>query len=256
MIPKIIHYCWFGQGKMNELHKQCIESWKEILYDYEIMIWNEESFDIDSCIYTKEAYEAKKFAYVSDYVRLYALNKYGGIYLDTDVRVLKTFNPFLNFKGFISYEDDKKKIPATCVIGSCKNNELIKVFLDYYKDKSFINEYGGYDLIPNTVIFSKILRKQSKNYLDENIYIFPSTYFSPELHDGKPLVTNNTYSIHYFDGSWIKNKGAIELEMDMQLNKYIKLFGKRIGGFMYRNIQRIKKLGVIGWIQFLKNRKI
>lgn len=255
MIPKIIHYCWFGKGEMNELHKKCIESWKKILFDYELMLWNEESFDINSCSYTKEAYQAKKYAYVSDYVRLYALKKYGGIYFDTDVQVLKSFDPLLNSNGFICYEDENKKIPATCVIGASKNNNLINLFFDYYKNKSFINEYGCYDLIPNTVILSKILKKQSSEFIKNNITVFSSNYFSPMLCDGMPLKTEDTYSIHFFDGSWIKNKDLKELEMEILLNRYTKIFGNKIGSFLYRNIQRIKKLGLVGWIKFLKNRR-
>lgn len=255
MIPKIIHYCWFGYGKMSELHKKCINSWKNVLHDYKIVLWDENNFDIDSCIYTREAYQAKKYAYVSDYVRLYALSKFGGIYLDIDVFVLKSFNSLLKLNGFVCYENDKEKIPATCVIGANEGNRLIALFFEYYRNKSFINEYGCYDLIPNTVILGKILQKYFRNFGNKDITVLPSDYFSPKLYNGKPIKTNTTYSIHYFDGSWTKNKDTTELKMDILLSKYTRIFGKKIGYFLYRNMQRIKKMGIVGWIRFLKNRK-
>ena len=256
MIPKIIHYCWFGTGKMNELHKKCIDSWKSKLSDYEFVLWDESKFDVESCMYTREAYKAKKYAYVSDYVRLYALKTYGGIYLDTDVMVLKSFNPLLNLNGFVCYENEKEKIPATCVIGASKGNKFINLFFEYYSNRSFINEYGSYDLVPNTVIMAKLIKKKSRDFTGIDITVFPSDYFSPAICNGIANITDTTYSIHYFDGSWIKNKDTVELEMDILLNKYIKIFGRKAGPFLYRNIQRIKKLGIIGWIRFLNNRKI
>ena len=106
MIPKKIHYCWFGRGPMPELALKCLNSWKVNLPDYELIVWNEDSFDITTNQYVKEAYESRKFAFVTDYVRLYALYHYGGIYMDTDVEVLKPLDNFLNHKAFTGCEDD------------------------------------------------------------------------------------------------------------------------------------------------------
>ncbi|MEI3219550.1 MAG: glycosyltransferase [Lachnoclostridium sp.] len=100
MIPKVIHYCWFGRGKMPELANKCIESWKKYCPDYEIIEWNEDNFDINCCPYVKEAYESKRFAFVTDYVRLYAMYTQGGIYMDTDVEVLRNLDEFLIHQGF------------------------------------------------------------------------------------------------------------------------------------------------------------
>lgn len=254
MIPKIIHYCWFGKGEMNELQKKCLETWERELYDYKIIQWNEESFDVESCQYTSEAYKAKKFAYVSDYVRLYALKNYGGIYLDTDVFVLKSFNSLLVLNSFIGLENEKEKIPATCVIGACENSPIISIFLKYYEGRSFFTEYGYYDLNPNTIVLKKILNDNKDIFNSDILTIFPEDYFSPKLVNDKAEVTSNTYSIHYFDGSWLKNKDSLELEWENVLNKYVKIFGKKLGYFLCRNIQRIKKMGFIKWIKYMKKK--
>ena len=122
-IPKIIHYCWFGKKEKPNIVKKCISSWKVILKDYEIIEWNEENFDISSNNFVRQAYENGKFAFVSDYVRVYALYNYGGIYLDTDVEVFKNFDPLLNNESFWGFEE--KNFIATSTIGAQKNNKFI-----------------------------------------------------------------------------------------------------------------------------------
>ena len=120
MIPKIIHYCWFGCGKMPDLALKCIESWKKFLPDYELRLWNEDTFDINSVPYVKEAYEARKFAFVTDYIRLWALEREGGGYMDTDVEVYKPLDEFLDKEGFTGFEDIH--YPVTATMGAEKGN--------------------------------------------------------------------------------------------------------------------------------------
>ena len=118
MIPKIIHYCWFGGKEMPELMQKCIASWKQHLPDYELHLWNEQNFDLDRFPYAREAYDNKKYAFVSDVARLWALKEYGGIYLDTDVEVLRPLDDFLHLPAFMGYEDGKLLNPAMGIIGS------------------------------------------------------------------------------------------------------------------------------------------
>lgn len=258
MIPKIIHFCWFGRGEMNRLNRECIQTWGDILPDHEIMLWNEDNFDVHSVRYTSEAYRAKKYAYVSDYVRLYALLKYGGIYLDTDVSVIRSFNDLLDCKGFIGMEDDN--IPGTCVIAAEKENVVIQKFFGYYKDRSFFTNYGFYDLKPNTIVLKQIFETE-KVKLDnketkciDDFMIFRSEYFSPQkMGDGR-IITDKTYSIHHFDGSWLRYKDEREIEYERIRSKYVKIFGERIGSFFCRNIMRVKKMGILKWISFTLNR--
>ena len=205
-IPKVIHYCWFGRGEKPKLAKKCIKSWKKYLPDYEIIEWNEENFDINSNQYVKEAYESKKYAFVSDYVRLYALCNYGGIYMDTDVEVVKPLDEFLihdAFSGFESLQD-----AMTGIMGCEKEFELFKEFLDYYTDRSFIKENGELDTTTNVRIMNNILRKYglvSNNELQvvNKLTIYPKTYFCPlTFNSSESDFSDNTYTIHHFSGSW------------------------------------------------------
>ena len=144
MIPKIIHYCWMSGEPFPDLIKDCIESWKNLLPDYKIVEWNKENFDVNMSIFTKEAFEEKKYAFVSDYVRLHALYNYGGIYLDSDIKVLKSFNDLLSNNAFSGFES-KDRI-GVWLIASEKNNPLIKEMLDCYNNKHFRKLDGTLDL--------------------------------------------------------------------------------------------------------------
>lgn len=207
-IPKIIHYCWFGRGYMNDMILSCIDSWKKVLTDYEFILWNEDNFDINSNIYTKEAYESGKWAFVTDYVRLWALYNYGGIYLDTDVEILKPLDRFLKHSAFSGFEN-KYNIP-TGIMGSCKGNIWIKYLLDYYKNKRFINDNGEYILVPNTKIITDmsktkglILNGKYQTIMDD-VHIYPKCYFAPKSYiTGNIKLTKDTYCIHHFNGSWL-----------------------------------------------------
>lgn len=207
MIPKKIHYCWFGKGKMPELALKCIESWRVNLPDYELKEWNENSFDINSNFYVKEAYESRKFAFVTDYVRLYALYTEGGIYMDTDVEVLKNLDSFLDLPAFSGFEDNMH-IP-TGIMAAEKGSIWAKWQLEYYSGRHFLLPDGTLDLITNVDIIGGLMEEKGfilKNglYNFQNIItIFPKDYFCPKSHTtGKIELTENTYTIHHFAGSW------------------------------------------------------
>ena len=158
MIPKKIHYCWFGRGEKNKLYLSCIESWKKHFPDFEIIEWNEDNFDVNCNDYVREAYESKKYAFVTDYVRLYVLYNYGGIYMDTDVEVLKPLDPFLEHPAFSGFENNDS-VP-TGIMAARKKNKWIKDLLNEYNDLKFIKEDGSLDLTTNVVRITELSMKK------------------------------------------------------------------------------------------------
>ncbi len=204
MIPKIIHYCWFGKKEKPKKVIKLINSRKKKLSDYEFIEWNENNFNAADFKFTKLAYEAKKYAFVADYVRLYALFNYGGIYLDTDVEVLKNFNDFLNLKSFISFESSSSL--CTAVIGAEKHNTFIKECLDVYNQKNNDENFQNLDLTPNSRILFDLLFSSSMNpnklFELSNISVYPIEYFcGKDYKTYKILKTKNTVSIHHLDSS-------------------------------------------------------
>ena len=147
MIPKVIHYCWFGHNPLPPLALKCIASWKKFLPDYEIREWNEENFDIDSTTYTREAYASGKYAFVSDYVRLWALYNEGGVYLDTDVQTLKPFDPLMEFDAFAGFEGSKHLPVGTCVLASRPGGQWVTEMLSLYDGLHFLNPDGTYGVV-------------------------------------------------------------------------------------------------------------
>ena len=197
MIPKIIHFCWVGGGEYTPLVNKCINSWKKNLPDYEIMLWDRNKFNINSTPWTKEAFEQKKYAFVADYIRLYALNEYGGIYLDSDVEVLRSFNDILNNKSFIGY-DSTEAIEAA-IIGAEPSTDWIKKALEYYDDRHFILPNGDLDTRPIPRMIKNVLENEYRISLFspteiselENITIYPSHYFSPKNYQTHVLHTSS-----------------------------------------------------------------
>lgn len=205
MIPKIIHYCWFGHGQMPKLALKCIKSWKTYLPHYQFKLWDEGNFDLNINAYAKEAYLAGKFAFVTDFVRLKVLYNEGGIYMDTDVEVLKSLDGFLTLPAFSGFED--KGFVPTGIMASEKNGMWVKEQLDYYENRHFILPDGKFDLTTNTQIISGIMRsngfdlRNGYQIYNDCMHIFPNDYFSP-LNYGKLILTENSHCIHHFAGSW------------------------------------------------------
>lgn len=201
MIPKKVHYCWFGKSEKNERIKHCIESWRKYLPDYEIIEWNEDNFDVNYNDFTKKAYENKKWAYVSDVTRLWVLYHEGGIYMDTDVEVYKPLDEFLNEEAFTGFEDIH--YPVTATLGSEKNNPVIKMMLDYYNCVEFKIYDDWKDYIRNqetsTCIQSNILgllginREKNEIQCIKHFTVYPRSYF---------FTKDEGYTYHSFNGSW------------------------------------------------------
>ena len=211
MIPKTIHYCWFGRGQMPKLAEICIESWKKHLPEYKLQLWNEDSFDINSNRFVKEAYESRKFAFVTDYVRLYAMYHHGGVYMDTDVEVLKNMDYFLQFPAFSGFEDEIN-IP-TGLMASVKGGKWVEYLLTYYKNLPFIKEDGSFHALTNTYTIGKMTKtmgfvpNNQFQIIANEVHLFPKDYFCPKSQvSGKIEITKNTYCIHHFSGSWMSSK--------------------------------------------------
>ncbi|WP_078553418.1 glycosyltransferase family 32 protein [Bacillus alkalicellulosilyticus] len=236
-IPKIIHFCWFGRNEKPEVVQRCISSWKQYLPDYQIVEWNEDNFFIDCNSYVRAAYNNKKYAFVSDYVRVHALYHQGGIYLDTDVEVFKSFNPLLEHESFWGFEQGN--YIATSTIGAQKGNQLIKRFLDSYENKEFVKDDGSFDTLTNVAIVTKMLKEeglQTNGNLQEIRGIgtfYPQTYFSPyDYINCRTLKTGDTYAMHHFHKSWLPFTVKVKTNLK-------KTAAKIIGG---DNIARIRKL--------------
>lgn len=218
MIPKIIHSIWVGGKEKPKLVKQCESSWKKYCRNYEFIEWNEDNFDFNKApLFVNEAYQKEKWAFVSDYIRLWALYNYGGVYLDSDMELLKNIDDFLINKSFTGFEDDVSV--QSSIIGSVKNNDLIKELLSYYDDKSFILK-DGLNTTTNVEIISGILNKKGliKNNKEQlilnNLRIYPSDFFCPKsFTNGKIVISKNTFGIHHFNMSWISpaKKTSIKL---------------------------------------------
>lgn len=201
MIPKIIHYCWFGKNNKSDLINACILSWRKYLIGYDIIEWNEDNFDVTSNVYVKQAYEAKKWAFVSDYVRLYALFNHGGIYLDTDVEVLQSLDQFLQHKAFTGFEYCYGQTkPITAVMGAEKHNLWIGTLLKEYESLTFVKN-GQFDLMTNTVRISNFLEneydvKNNDQYqiVGDDLHIYPSSFFCRQ--------TKSSFAVHHMYSSW------------------------------------------------------
>jgi hypothetical protein len=216
-IPKIIHYCWFGKNPMPNTEIKFIESWKCKLHDYQFILWNEDNFDINSVKFTKQVASLKKWAFIVDYVRAHVVYHFGGIYLDTDVEVIKSFNNLLNNTCFSGFEDEIYINPGSIFAGE-KGCLIAKELMEFYSHYDFINPDGEINQTPSPVIFSNLLRKHgiklSNSYQElEYFTVYPAEYFCPKsFSSGLINTTNNTYSIHNFTGSWLSGESSNEIE--------------------------------------------
>ena len=218
MIPKIIHYCWFGRGPLPELAQKCIASWKKYLPDYEIKEWNEDNFDVNIIPYTAEAYQAKKYAFVSDYARFWILYQYGGIYFDTDVEVIRPIDDIVERGNFMGFETDPKPQLKEDASEASVNPGLgiIKKMLDFYEGKHFVYEAVMRNQITVVHIATQVLRENGlKNVAGiqevAGCFIYPSEYFCPiNVTTGRIHVEKNTRTIHHYAGTWVDKKFSMK----------------------------------------------
>lgn len=206
-IPKIIHYCWFGRNPKPPLAEKCINSWKKFCPDYEIMEWNEDNFDVAAAPkYVQQAYEAKRWAFVTDYVRLRALTQMGGIYMDTDVEVVKPLDPYLKHEAFAGFE--RINAVQTGLLACEKDFPLFREFLAHYDTASFLKEDGSVDITTNVEVLTDLCLRHGLVCNDkfqevEGLAIYPREVFCPvDFETEKLHRTRKTVTIHWFAGSW------------------------------------------------------
>lgn len=240
MIPKIIHYCWFGRNPLPQSAKECIASWKKFLPDYEIKEWNEDNFDVNITTYTSEAYKARKFAFVSDYARFWILYNYGGLYFDTDVEILKPLDDIISCGGFMgmekvegstfdNFEEGTVLVAPGLGLGVEKGNTLYKEILDLYNKKHYIAWNGKHT---GTVVATttNILLKKSKLEKDkiteiEGIFIYPDEYFDPmNFYTKEITITENTRTIHKYATTWATKNTRLNAICERLKNLYYRIY--------------------------------
>lgn len=196
MIPKIIHYVWLGNNPKSKLVQDCMESWEQILPDYQIMCWDENNFDIDSVPFVRQAYDKGLWAYASDYIRLHAVCTHGGIYLDTDVKVLQSLDPFLEHRAFLGWESPK--FLGSFLIGAEAKHPWIEELLEYYNGRDLV-------VIPNVEMYTEKAKNHGMEHdetlhqvLPNDVHIYPQKNFCSRNYR---WPKQDDYTLHYFDGN-------------------------------------------------------
>lgn len=243
MIPKIIHFVWFGGNPYPDKIKFCIDSWHKFLPEYEFKLWNEENFDIEhSCDYVKEAYANKKWAFASDYVRVWALHKFGGIYLDTDIEVRKSFNDLLHERMVLGTDEDGY---LTAFLASEKGHRFWKEILDYYQNLHFVNPDGSLNQTVNNIY----LQNQLVHYgyrienryqeLTDGIKVYPDDWFHAVDHmSGIQNVTSNTYALHWHTLTWQSQQSQIKRFIRVQI--LARIIGGRNASRLFTFLNKLK----------------
>lgn len=244
MIPKIIHYCWFGRAPLPNDALKCIESWKKYFPDYEIKEWNEENFDVDIVPYTSEAYKAKKYAFVSDYARFWILYHYGGIYFDTDVEVIKSMNDILEAGPFMGFEVNPcKSRPNGAVapgLGMAANPQmdLFLEILDYYSNQNFVIGVNSVTVVGHTtnILLRNGLQQIQGIQKVAGFNLYPADFFNPfDDGTGKLYLTNNTRTIHWYSKSWIDNRIKWRIGITRLIHRYV---GSRYTGALRKFLEK------------------
>lgn len=218
MIPKIIHYCWFGRGEKPELAKKCIASWRRFCPDFEIREWNEDNCGDLAIPFMAEAYAAKKYAFVSDVMRLVVLEQYGGVYFDTDVEVLRDISPLLEDEGFIGFENDRF-VNSGQVLAAIPHHPVIGAMIAEYKTLHFLNPDGSINAVGCPHLNSDVMERfglvrNGQEQLVAGIHVYPEDYFNPmDSTTGKLTKTEHTYSVHWYSMSWMGKSTQIRVKI-------------------------------------------
>lgn len=232
-IPKILHYCWFGGKPKPPLAEKCLKSWKKFCPDYEILEWNENNFDITTApLYVRQAYEAGRWAFVTDYVRLKALTEMGGIYMDTDVEVVKPLDPFLHHQGFAGFENPARI--QTGLLACEKDFPLFREFLSYYDTAQYYLGDGTENITTNVEVLTSLCKKYGFQPNDtfqvvQGFAVYPREYFCPVDFDTEKLHrTRKTVTIHWFAASWHTEEELQEIRAERQRQEKEKRSERRV----------------------------
>ena len=258
MIPKIIHYCWFGGSPLPKLAQDCIASWKKYLPEYEIKEWNESNFDINIIPYTAEAYKNHKYAFVSDYARFWVLYNYGGLYFDTDVEVIRPMDDIIARGPWMGCEKEACDTSVASVapglgLGVNPGLGLYKELLNLYATLHFKNEDGSLNLKTIVEYTTEMLcnygLKQTNDIQEcAGIWVYPKEYFCPkDYYTGKINITNNTCSIHHYDASWVSQEKRFALSLERRL----RFLPKRIASYFSVFVAAIKFRGFFSGVKDL-----
>ncbi len=243
MIPKIIHYCWLSGDPIPADLQRYMRTWKEKLPDYEFMLWDTKRFDINSSVWVKQAFENKKYAFAADYIRIYALYHYGGIYLDTDVEVLKSYNPLLHLNMMLGLDHALHNVEVA-TWGAEKGLHSIKVLLDFYDKRTFIKADGSFDIEPMPPIVTRIWKENLFELVpvatigeaeemmitkEKVISVFPMEWFCPQdWYTYKLHLTKDTFSVHRYKGAWLEKDMRKEREILSKLGPYLPSLWRKI----------------------------
>lgn len=271
MIPKIIHYCWFGGNPLPDTALNCIASWKKYCPDYEIKQWDESNFDINSCDYIREAYKAKKWAFVSDYARFKILYTEGGLYFDTDVEIIKPIDDIIECGPFMGCEPTEGKNKIATGLGLAANtglglaananlpeSKLYRSILRYYEKQHFLKASGSINTETVVTKVTNILVKYGftgDGSIEHvcGIYIYPPEYFCPmDAITGEMKITKNTYSIHHYDGSWYSKRERLANEYKKKL---IKVFPRKTAGHIAALLAYLKCDGINGTLKHVMEKR-
>lgn len=251
---KIIHYCWFGKNEKSDLINKCIDSWKKYCPDYQIKEWNEDNFDTHCCLYVEQAYETKKWAFVSDYCRFHVLNQYGGIYLDTDVELIRNLDDLPDtFVGF----ENQSAVASGLIRGANQGDKICRLMLDSYHNDVFLKSDGRLNLVTVCERETKLLQEfglilDGKQQFVAGTTIYPAEYFCPlNSSNNKLTITDNTYSIHHYGASWYGDKESYMKRLRFKISKVVPM---SIASRLAFVISIVKYEGIKGLLKNIKDR--
>lgn len=261
MIPKKIHYCWFGGNPLTEEVKCYIDTWKKYCPNYELVEWNEKNFDITENAYCREAYEAKKWAFVADYVRLKVLYEYGGIYMDTDVELCYNLDALLGFEAVSGYETETNI--STGTIAACQGNEWIEMLLHDYDNRHFLNSDGSFDMTTNVKVITKLTKEKygiemdgERKIFGNNCILLPFDYLCAKSYrTGEINKTENTLAIHHFAGSWLNDDEKRIHNIYKIIYKRLRCYvGDRMGSKIATVTAYFKLYGIGGFCKLMQRK--
>ena len=240
----MIHYFWFGNNKMPDLALKCIESWKKFCPDYEIKLWNEKNYDVTKNQYMYETYKSGKFGFTADFARLDVIYEYGGIYLDTDVELIKPIDNILNNHAFMGFETERT-VALGLGFGAEAGNQIIYEMREVYKNERFIKPDGTLNLIPSPSYQTRVLKVHGLNSLgeeqiiDDLCHVYPKTVFNPcDMDTMKIDITSSTVSIHHYMQSWATTSQKRNTKLFAVISR---VFGKKLAYRIKKIHRKMKK---------------